>query len=40
MNAIAGWLICMGLILLGRSIEKSAEIIVKHKCEIVHNIKE
>ena len=44
MNAIAGWLagtlICLGLILLGRSVEKSAETIVKHKCETVHNIKE
>tara|TARA_R110000868_G_scaffold30712_5_gene113292 strand:- start:900 stop:1028 length:129 start_codon:yes stop_codon:yes gene_type:complete len=40
MNVIAGWLICMGLLLLGRSVEKSAEIIVEHKCEAAHNIKE
>ena len=39
MNAIAGWLIFTGLIFLGISVQKSAETIVKHKCETVYNIK-
>ena len=40
MNAIAGWFVMAGLILLGSSIEKSAEKIVTHKCEAAHHIKE
>ena len=40
MNAIAGWFVMVGLVLLGSSIEKSVEKIVTHKCETAHGIKE
>jgi hypothetical protein len=34
MNAIAGWLIAMGLMLLGSSIEKAADKIATRQCEV------
>jgi hypothetical protein len=32
MNAIAGWFVMLGLVLLGSSIEKSANTIATHQC--------
>jgi hypothetical protein len=40
MNAIAGWFVMIGLMLLGFSIEKAAEKIATHQCKDAHNIKE
>ena len=33
MNALAGWLVMIGLILLGSSIEKAADTIATHQCQ-------
>jgi hypothetical protein len=33
MNVIAGWLVFVGLVLLGSSIEKSANTIATHQCQ-------
>ena len=33
MNIFAGWLVMVGLLLLGSSIEKAANTIATHKCE-------
>lgn len=40
MNAIAGWFVMTGLIVLGTYIENSVEKFVTHKCEAAHGIKE
>ena len=33
MNAIAGWFVMLGLVLLGSSIEKAADTIATHQCQ-------
>jgi hypothetical protein len=33
MNVIAGWLVMMGLVLLGLSIEKAADTIATQQCQ-------
>ena len=33
MNAIAGWFVTIGLMLLGSSIEKAADTIATHQCQ-------